>query len=218
MEKIEFDAWKGFLGEDWKTSINVSDFILSNYLEYKGDDSFLCGKSEKTKKVWAKCEKLLAKELKQGLLDVELKAVSGINTFKPGYIDQKNEVIVGLQTDKPLKRIVNLYGGIRMAEKALEAYNKKLVNFRCKVSKRAVNKNAYVIGRPIMTCCEDDVKFAGLVCSFLASDEVEPETWIDLTARITIKNHKLYNRPGPVLEAVKFTKIEALENEVATFY
>jgi uncharacterized membrane protein YcgQ (UPF0703/DUF1980 family) len=100
----------------------------------------------------------------------------------------------------------------------LEAYNKKLVNFRCKVSKRAVNKNAYVIGRPIMTCCEDDVKFAGLVCSFLASDEVEPETWIDLTARITIKNHKLYNRPGPVLEAVKFTKIEALENEVATFY
>ncbi|MBE7075536.1 MAG: formate C-acetyltransferase [Clostridiales bacterium] len=118
--------WKGFKGERWKQEINVSDFILSNYKEYKGDDSFLCGASEKTKKVWARCEKLLAKEGKKGLLDVELKAVSGINTFKPGYIDRKNEVIVGLQTDKPLKRIVNLYGGTRMAEKALEAYGKKL--------------------------------------------------------------------------------------------
>lgn len=120
------EAWKGFKGENWKDKIDVADFILSNYKEYRGDDSFLCGKSEKTKKVWQKCEKLLEKEAKVGLLDVETNAVSGINSFSPGYIDKKNEVIFGLQTDKPLKRIVNLYGGTRMAEKALAAYGKAL--------------------------------------------------------------------------------------------
>jgi len=120
------DAWQGFKGEDWKESVNVSDFIISNYKEYKGDDSFLAGISPKTQKVWQKCEKLLLKEAKTGLLDVETKAVSGITTFKPGYIDKKNEVVFGLQTDKPLKRIVNLYGGTRMAEKALEAYKRHL--------------------------------------------------------------------------------------------
>lgn len=126
MEKVEFEAWKGFKGDKWKETIDVSDFILSNYKEYRGDDSFLCGISNKTKKVWEKCEKLIAKEAKVGLLDVETKAVSGINTFKPGYIDKRNEVVVGLQTDKPLKRIVNLYGGTRMAEKALAAYHREL--------------------------------------------------------------------------------------------
>lgn len=120
------DIYKGFNGEKWRESIDVADFIKSNYKEYKGDDSFLSPISPKTKKVWEKCEKLLHKEAKVGLLDVELDAVSGITSFKPGYIDKKNEVVVGLQTDKPLKRIVNLYGGTRMADKALEAYNKKL--------------------------------------------------------------------------------------------
>lgn len=126
MEKQSVDAWKGFKGDNWKNNIEVEDFIVNNYKEYRGDDSFLCGISKKTKKVWDKCEKLLAKEAKVGLLDVETDAVSGINTFKPGYIDRPNEVIFGLQTDKPLKRIVNLYGGTRMAEKALAAYGKRL--------------------------------------------------------------------------------------------
>ena len=126
MDTKSIEAWKGFKGEKWKNEIDVADFILENYKEYKGDDSFLCGISPKTKKVWAKCEKLLAKEAKVGMLDVETKAISGINSFKPGYIDKKNEVIVGLQTDKPLKRIVNLYGGTRMAEKALAAYHIEL--------------------------------------------------------------------------------------------
>ena len=125
--KEEFiDAWKGFKDGVWQENINVADFIKENYKEYKGDDSFLAPISSKTKKVWEKCEKLLHKEAKTGLLDVELDAVSGITSFKPGYIDKKNEVVVGLQTDKPLKRIINLYGGTRMADKALEAYNKKL--------------------------------------------------------------------------------------------
>lgn len=126
MEKQSVDAWKGFKGDNWKNNIEVEDFIVNNYKEYRGDDSFLCRISKKTKKVWDKCEKLLAKEAKVGLLDVETDAVSGINTFKPGYIDRPNEVIFGLQTDKPLKRIVNLYGGTRMAEKALAAYGKHL--------------------------------------------------------------------------------------------
>ncbi len=126
MDKIENSAWRGFKGQKWKDEIDVSDFILANYHEYKGDDSFLAGISPKTAKVWARCEELLRQEAKKGLLDVETKAISGINTFKPGYIDRKNEVVFGLQTDKPLKRIVNLYGGSRMAEKALAAYNRKL--------------------------------------------------------------------------------------------
>ncbi len=138
-EVINIDAWKGFKGETWKNSVNVSDFIFENYKEYRGDDSFLTGISEKTKKVWSKCEKLLLKEAKCGLLDVETKAISGINTFKAGYIDKQNEVVVGLQTDKPLKRIVNLYGGVRMAEKALDAYKRKLdpkvFNMFCEIRK-----------------------------------------------------------------------------------
>ena len=120
------EAYKGFKGETWKDEINVSDFILQNYKEYKGDDSFLSGRSPKTDKIMKVIDKLMAEEAKKGLLDVEMKAISGITAFKPGYIDKKNEVIVGLQTDKPLKRIINLYGGVRMAKNALSAYGKKL--------------------------------------------------------------------------------------------
>lgn len=126
-ETVLQDAWKGFKAGAWQKEINVSDFILSNYKEYKGDDTFLAGISEKTAKVLETVEKLLAQETKnKGLLDVDLKHLSGITSFGPGYIDKKNEVIVGLQTDKPLKRIVNLYGGVRTAKEALAAHNKKL--------------------------------------------------------------------------------------------
>ena len=120
------NAYQGFKGKTWKEEINVSDFIDSNYKEYRGDDSFLAGKSKKTAKVWAKCEKLLALERKKHLLDVDTVNMSGINSFPAGYIDKSNEVIVGLQTDKPLKRIVNPYGGLRMVHNALAAYNRTL--------------------------------------------------------------------------------------------
>ena len=126
MDKMDYAAWTGFKGQDWKDNIDVSNFIDNNYTEYTGDDSFLESKSERTSEVWSRCEKLLAKERKVGLLDVELKRISGINSFKPGYIDRKNEVIVGLQTDKPLKRIVNPFGGLRMVQNALKAYNLKM--------------------------------------------------------------------------------------------
>ena len=137
MENLQ---WKNFKGDVWKNEINVADFIKENYTEYLGDDSFLAGISDKTAKVWNKCEKLLKKEMEAGLLDVELKKLSGINSFNPGYIDKKNEVIVGLQTDKPLKRIVNVYGGLRTAKSALEAYNKKMDNSIEKIFNDGVRK------------------------------------------------------------------------------
>ena len=124
MTDLNNKQWNNFHGEKWKNEIDVAAFIADNYTEYVGDDSFLSGTTDKTKKVWSKCEKLLKEEMKKGLLDVELKRISGINSFKAGYIDKNNEVIVGLQTDKPLKRIVNVYGGLRTAKQALAAYNK----------------------------------------------------------------------------------------------
>ncbi len=124
---IEFkDEWRKFKGTEWKESINVAKFIEENYKEYTGDDSFLVGTTKRTDKVWAKCTALLKKEMKVRLLDVELRKMSGITSFAPGYIDKSNEVVVGLQTDKPLKRIVNVYGGLRMAKSALSAYNKSM--------------------------------------------------------------------------------------------
>lgn len=124
--EITEELYKGFKGQTWKKEINVSDFIDNNYKEYKGDDSFLAGTTKKTDKVWAKCEKLLALERKKGLLDVDLEHFSGVNTIPAGYIDKKNEVIFGLQSDKPLKRLVNPFGGVRMVKNALGAYGKEM--------------------------------------------------------------------------------------------
>ena len=127
MDEIFEKAWRGFHGDSWKEDIDLSNFIVRNFTEYKGDDSFLAGPTEKTKAVWAKCEKLLEEENKNGgCLDVETNILSGITAFAPGYIDKDNEVIVGLQTDAPLKRIVNMYGGTKVAIKALESHGYKL--------------------------------------------------------------------------------------------
>lgn len=122
----DIQEWKNFKKGVWQEEINVSDFIQNNYTEYKGNDLFLCKISKKTAKVWKKCEKLLALEREKRLLDVDLEHVSGIDNFPAGYIDKRNEVIFGLQTDKPLKRIVNPFGGIRTAEQALTQYGKKM--------------------------------------------------------------------------------------------
>ena len=118
--------WEGFKSGNWRHVIDVRNFIQKNVTPYEGDDSFLEGISERTEKVWNRCKELLKEEIDKGILDVETKVVSGIDNFKPGYIDKENEVIVGLQTDAPLKRIVNLYGGTRMAEQALEQYGYEL--------------------------------------------------------------------------------------------
>lgn len=110
----------------WQKEINVENFIKENYEEYLGDESFLKPISSKTKKIWDKCNNLLLEELKKGVIDIDTKNMSGIDNFETGYIDKENEVIVGLQTDEPLKRIVNPYGGIRMVYNELDAYGYKL--------------------------------------------------------------------------------------------
>ena len=120
------EEWKNFKGDLWKKEINVSDFIKNNYKEYTGDESFLAGTTKKTDKVWSKCLDLLKEELERHVLDIDTDNMSGINSFKPGYIDKDNEIIVGLQTDAPLKRMINPYGGIRMVYQELDAYGYKL--------------------------------------------------------------------------------------------
>ena len=119
-------AWQGFQTGKWTKEIDVRNFIQKNYTLYEGDDTFLEGVTDRTQKVWDKCHELILEEMKKGILDVETNIVSGIDNFAPGYIDRENEVIVGLQTDVPLKRIVNLYGGMKMAKSALEQYGYEL--------------------------------------------------------------------------------------------
>jgi len=123
---MNHDAWKGFKGEQWQQQVDVRDFVLNNYTPYDGDERFLESISPRTEAVWGTCQELMSQELKRGVLDVDTEKVSGINSFSPGYIDRENEVIVGLQTDAPLKRMVNPYGGIRMAAEAVNAYGFKL--------------------------------------------------------------------------------------------
>ena len=120
------EEWKGFTEGLWTEEINVSDFIKKNYKPYNDDESFLSGTTPKTDKVWQKCSELLKEELDKHVLDIDTEHMSGINAYEPGYISDEDDVIVGLQTDKPLKRIVNPYGGIRMVYQELEAYGYKL--------------------------------------------------------------------------------------------
>lgn len=118
--------WENFKYGLWQEEINVRNFIQKNYKLYEGDSSFLEGSSEKTKKVWQKAYDLIVEEVKKGIIDIATDRISGIDNYEPGYIDKENELIVGLQTDAPLKRIVNLYGGMRMATNSLEQYGYKL--------------------------------------------------------------------------------------------
>jgi formate C-acetyltransferase len=121
------NVWNGFNKGKWQTEIDVRDFIQTNYLPYDGDDDFLTGPTDKTKKVWDTCTELLAAENKKGgVLDVDTAVVSTVVSHKPGYINQENEVIFGLQTEAPLKRGLIVNGGLRMAEQACEEYGYKL--------------------------------------------------------------------------------------------
>ena len=120
------EEWNGFKDGIWTEEVNVSDFILKNYQKYDEDESFLNGTTEKTNRVLARVNDLLKEELKKHVLDIDVDHMSGINAFNPGYICDDDDVIVGLQTDAPLKRIVNPYGGIRMVYQELDAYGYKL--------------------------------------------------------------------------------------------
>lgn len=115
-------AWEGFNDGDWADEINVRDFIQQNYTPYEGDDSFLVGPTQKTKTLWNEVNDMIVEEVKSKKIKVDLERFSGINNFDAGYIDKDNEVIFGLQTDEPMKRIMNPYGGFRMVENSLKAY------------------------------------------------------------------------------------------------
>ncbi len=121
-----YDSWEKFNKGLWENNINVREFIQDNYTPYYGDHTFLKDPTKKTKDLWKQCETLIGEEIKKGILGVDLDNISAINAFNAGYIDKENETIVGLQTDKPLKRIINPFGGIRMVKQALEAYDYKL--------------------------------------------------------------------------------------------
>lgn len=114
--------WNGFVGELWKNEINVRDFIQCNYIPYTGDDSFLEDATENTKKVWNKLTEMFKVEREKGIYDAETKIPQAIDAYGPGYIDKDAEVIVGLQTDAPLKRGIFPKGGLRMVKNSLEAF------------------------------------------------------------------------------------------------
>lgn len=119
--------WDGFTGGKWLEEINVRDFIQKNYREYKGDDSFLSGATKRTKELMKRVNTLFEVE-KQfgGVLDIDTETISTVTAYAPGYIEKDKEIIVGMQTNRPLKRGVNPFGGIRMARQACEAYGYKL--------------------------------------------------------------------------------------------
>jgi formate C-acetyltransferase len=117
------EKWQGFTVGDWVDNIDVRDFIQCNYTPYEGDETFLCQATSRTKKLLAQLDALRRKEIEQGgVLDVDTKTISSLLTFKPGYLSQEDELIVGLQTDEPLKRAINPFGGLRMTRLACEAY------------------------------------------------------------------------------------------------
>ena len=124
---MKHENWKGFNGGVWQDEINVRDFIQQNYREYTGDEGFLAQATPRTEKVMAQVRELLRREREcGGVLDIDTETVSSLKNYAPGYIDKDNELIVGMQTDAPLKRGVNPFGGIRMARQACQAYGRTL--------------------------------------------------------------------------------------------
>ncbi|MGN1304869.1 MAG: formate C-acetyltransferase [Oscillospiraceae bacterium] len=127
---VNFDQWNGFEGRLWKEQIDVRDFIQKNYTPYDGDESFLAGPTEATNKLWGRLQELMIEQRnKGGVLDCETEVVTGLTAYGPGYIDESMkdlETVVGLQTDKPLKRAFMPYGGIKMAQQAAESYGYKV--------------------------------------------------------------------------------------------
>ena len=124
---MQNECWKGFAGGKWQTEINVRDFIQANYKEYTGNADFLASATPRTRRLMEKVNALFSLERQYGgVLDVDTTTVSSLTSYAPGYIDKDEELIVGLQTSRPLRRGVNPFGGIRMARQACEAYGYKL--------------------------------------------------------------------------------------------
>ena len=125
--------WDGFKAGNWTETVDVRDFINLNYLPYEGSEDFLSGATKKTQRLFGIVQELQRQEIKKGILGIDINHMSGIDNFDPGYIDHDNEIIVGLQTDAPFKRIINPYGGIRMVESAMHAYGHDVPNNLIKI-------------------------------------------------------------------------------------
>ena len=120
---MDFKQWQGFQGDTWRQEINVRNFIKKNYSPYLDGPEFLCGPTERTQKSMEKLNALLKKEMENGgVLDIDVSKTTTLTSHAPGYLDKETDVIVGLQTDEPLKRAVNPFGGMRMARSACKAY------------------------------------------------------------------------------------------------
>ncbi|WP_328500577.1 formate C-acetyltransferase [Streptomyces sp. NBC_00457] len=127
------EAWRGFTGTRWRDRIDVRDFIQANYTPYEGNSAFLTGPTDRTRAVWEKVSALFPEERRKGILDVDPATPSTITSHTPGYIDRARELIVGLQTDAPLKRAIMPNGGLRMVENGLKAYGYRPHPFVMKV-------------------------------------------------------------------------------------
>ena len=166
----DFEQWNGFKGNRWKEKIDVRNFIKLNYTPYDGDDSFLEGPTEATNKLWGKLQKLQkAERANGGVLDMETEVVTSLTAYGPGYIDEdlKNlEKVVGLQTDKPLKRAFMPYGGIKMAEQACETYgyevSDKIKNIFNNYEFKTHNQGVFDIYTPEMKMARHNKILTGL--------------------------------------------------------
>lgn len=149
-----FTQWQDFIPGRWMSEIDVRDFIQRNYRPYDGDDSFLSGPSDRTCKLWDKCQELLRQERSRGgVLEVDADTPITINSHPPGYIDRDLELVAGLQTDSPLKRAINIYGGLRTSVRACRAYGAEppsdLIDF-FKKHRRTHNDGVFTVYTPEM--------------------------------------------------------------------
>ena len=163
------EAWEGFKEGIWTGEVDVRDFIQKNYTPYEGDESFLAGPTERTKELWGEVLDLLLKEREQGgVLDMDTKTVTGIVSHAAGYIDiahREKETIVGLQTDKPLKRALHVNGGIRIACQAASQHGYKVdenVVERYTFERKTHNAGVFDVYTPEMRACRSAHIITGL--------------------------------------------------------
>lgn len=163
------EAWEGFKEGIWTGEVDVRDFIQKNYTPYEGDESFLAGPTERTKELWGEVLDLLLKEREQGgVLDMDTKTVTGIVSHPAGYIDnahREKETIVGLQTDKPLKRALHVNGGIRIACQAASQHGYKVdesVVERYTFERKTHNAGVFDVYTPEMRACRSAHIITGL--------------------------------------------------------
>ena len=158
--------WEGFVGGAWTSNVNVRDFIQKNYTPYEGDESFLAGPTATTTELWNEVLNLFQKERENGgVLDMDTKIVSTVNSHEAGYLDKDKETIVGFQTDKPLKRSLQPFGGIRMAEEACKAYGYEVdpeISYIFKHYRKTHNEGVFDVYTPEMRSARHNAIITGL--------------------------------------------------------